>query len=117
MSNKRVRNLVLIAALLLLAAFLFFLLPGTGDAGKEFEVLVGGELYGRYPLSEDRIIQVGHFCVLTVRDGTVSVSSADCPTQMCVRHSAISKKGEMIVCLPNHVIICIPGEGDMDAVI
>ena len=44
-------------------------------------------------------------CVLIIKEGEAYMQEADCPNQICVRHSPISHKGETIVCLPNRVII------------
>ena len=44
-------------------------------------------------------------CVLVIEDGKAYMEEADCPNQICVHHSAISHKGETIVCLPNRIVI------------
>jgi len=44
-------------------------------------------------------------CTLVINKGEVYMESADCPNQICVHHSRISRKGETIVCLPNRVVI------------
>ncbi len=43
--------------------------------------------------------------VITIKDGMVFVSDANCKNQVCVKKGKISKKGESIVCLPNKVIV------------
>ena len=35
------------------------------------------------------------------------MEKADCPDQVCVRHSAISRNGESIICLPHEVVVSI----------
>lgn len=42
---------------------------------------------------------------ITVKNGEIFVESADCPDQVCVRHGALKKGGEPIVCLPNRLVI------------
>ena len=44
-------------------------------------------------------------CYLVIEGGEAYMESADCPNQICVRHSPVSHKGEVIVCLPNRIII------------
>ncbi|MCF6463685.1 hypothetical protein C3E89_09975 [Clostridium sp. Cult1] len=46
----------------------------------------------------------------------VRVIEADCPDQLDVKQGYISKVGEVIVCLPNRLVIEIKGvdEGDVD---
>lgn len=82
----------------------------------------GGEIYGRYPLSEDAEIAVpapsGGENIVTIKGGSVTVSSASCKNQVCVRHGSISKSGESIVCLPNRLIVTIEDKsgGEYDSI-
>lgn len=106
-----------------------------GEAGADAEVVIksGGELFAKYPLSEDRVIEVpapegspepaagrgssgGDECtqydkynIVEIKDGKVSVTAASCKNQVCVRHGAISAPGESIVCLPNRLVVSIEG--------
>lgn len=43
--------------------------------------------------------------VVTVREGAVAVSRADCPNQDCVHQGSISQVGQQIVCLPHELWI------------
>ena len=84
---------------------------GEAGAGAKVVIESGGELYATYPLSEDRTISVpapgrGEN-VVEISGGTVSVTEASCKNQVCVRHGAISKTGESIVCLPNRLVVRI----------
>ena len=71
-------------------------------------VTINGEKKN-YALSENQTIEVfdGSQCTneIVIQDGTVYMQSADCPDQICVRHKAIYRNGESIVCLPNKVYI------------
>ena len=42
---------------------------------------------------------------VTVHDGCISVTWADCPHQDCVQQGAISQAGQQIVCLPHKLWI------------
>lgn len=66
-----------------------------------------GELYGTYPLTDDRQIEINNTNQLEIVDGKVNVIWADCPDQVCVHHKSISRDGESIICLPNKVVISI----------
>ena len=84
---------------------------GEAGAGAKVVIESGGELYATYPLSEDLTISVpapgrGEN-VVEISGGTVSVKEASCKKQVCVRHGAISKTGESIVCLPNRLVVRI----------
>jgi len=47
---------------------------------------------------------------VTVEPGRICVSEADCPDKSCVNCRWISKPGQMVVCLPNRLMIKIESE-------
>ncbi|MFA5576205.1 MAG: NusG domain II-containing protein [Tissierellaceae bacterium] len=47
--------------------------------------------------------------LIEIGDGDVRVIEASCPDKLDVLQGAISKPGEMIVCLPNRLVIEIKG--------
>ena len=49
---------------------------------------------------------------IAVEHGRICVESADCPDQICVHHSRISRNKETIVCLPDKVVITIENGED-----
>ena len=53
--------------------------------------------------------------VVTVRDGTVCVSEASCPDQICVRRGGCSG-GAPVICLPNRLVIRFLRSDGPDAV-
>lgn len=120
---------VLVVLGLAASAALSFSHSAAGDDAK-IVIESGGDLYARYPLSEDRVIvvpapkqgkvdapsvssdepassQYDYYNVVTVSGGSVSVTEASCKNQVCVKHSAISAAGESIVCLPNRLVVRI----------
>lgn len=88
------------------------------DAGASasVRVTVDGSVYGIYALGEEQeipIVQDGVTTnVLTIRDGKADMTEADCPDKLCVHQKAISKNHEMIVCLPNKVVVEVTGSED-----
>ncbi len=44
-----------------------------------------------------------------VKDGAVSMKSADCPDKVCVRMGAKNRNGETITCLPHKLVIEVHG--------
>ena len=54
---------------------------------------------------------------IEVRGGRLRVLSSPCPRQVCRHGGWIGKAGEMLVCLPNEIVIRVPGEphGEPDA--
>ncbi len=54
--------------------------------------------------------------VVQVAQGRVRVLRDPGPQQLCVRQGWISRAGEALVCLPNRVVVEIPGPPDYDSV-
>lgn len=52
-------------------------------------------------------------------NGEVRMMQSSCPDLICVRHKAVSKTGETIVCLPHKLVIEITGapETELDGVV
>ncbi len=108
----------LIAALLVVCVglSLWLLLPGEDAAYAE--VWSDGKLLYTLDLSADREITVqtdrGRN-VVTVKDGKIAVTDADCPDHYCMDRGFCTG-GAQIVCLPNRLVIRFAGEPEMDGV-
>lgn len=85
----------------------------AADENAKVIIESGGDLYAKYPLHEDRVIavpasgQYDYYNVVKISGGTVSVTEASCKNQVCVKHGAVSRSGESIVCLPNRLVVRI----------
>ncbi len=85
------------------------------------EILRDGEVIRRVPLSEDCEFVVK--CdsgenTITVANGEIRVSAADCPDKVCVRTGGISGGAVPIVCLPHRLEIrVVSADSEMDAVL
>ncbi|MBR5156822.1 MAG: NusG domain II-containing protein [Clostridia bacterium] len=87
----------------------------------EVIVEVNGEEYGRYPLYEKnvKILDVKTefgYNKIEILNGKVRVSDTNCPDRLEVKSGIIDSAGEMLVCLPNRVVVRISGEKDVDRV-
>lgn len=108
----RKADIFLAVILIILGLIVSYTLTAGNDAGDTVCIRTGGQLYGYYPLAEDRTVEVsqnGHMNKITIKDKQVSMSFSDCPGQDCVKHSSISGTAETIVCLPNKVTVEIAG--------
>ncbi len=125
MKKRFGRNDVLflgIVVLLALAVFVFgrFFM---GETGSRVTVTIDGKVYGTYPLDEPQTIpikQQGKVTnVLQIKDHKAKMKEADCPDQLCVHQSAISKSKQTIVCLPNKVVAEVQSTqtADYDAIV
>jgi hypothetical protein len=102
-------------------SFFFFALGGSRGAATSIEV----EVSGRSVLTVDRddtgVREVkGRLGVtrIEIRGRQVRVLSSPCPLKLCQRAGWIGTAGEMVVCLPNEVVVRLPGSlpGSTDAV-
>ena len=55
----------------------------------------------------------GGYNIVTVRDGKIAVTEANCPDQYCVRQG-FCDSGEQIVCLPHKLVISFLGNSEVD---
>ena len=115
-------DFVLLFIFILAAALTAFLpLSRPASSSQLVRITCRGEDYGIFPLGEDREVDVtsgDHHNLVSIQDGTVHMESADCRNQVCVNTGTISRSGDLIVCLPNQVVVeIIGGEEDEDEVI
>lgn len=98
--------LLLLALCLGIGYRLFF--RQTGDS---VVITVDGTVEKTLPLSQDATCTIhgapGGSNTLVIRDGSASISDADCPDKLCVHQNAISHQGETLVCLPHKVVVSI----------
>ena len=111
---------VLLFALLLLVCgglSLPLLLPG--EAATHAEVLCDGELIHTLDLHIDReIVHQSSYGTntITVKDGKIAVTEADCPDHYCMQRGYCNS-GTQIVCLPNRLVIRFVGAQEVDMVV
>jgi hypothetical protein len=98
-------------ALVGLAVGLMLVPQRGGGAAASIEGTDGFSL--TVPLSED-----GEYAVpgplgrtmVSVSKGAVRVDSSPCPHQVCVGMGAVARSGEVIVCVPNGVVVRVLGQ-------
>lgn len=105
------KNDLILAGIILAVAVCLLALQMSGDRDNAHLVKIrsGGKVFGTYDLSRDRTIDINGTNRLVIEDGQAWMEWADCPDQVCVRHRAVSKTGESIICLPNRVVISVEG--------
>lgn len=114
-------DLFIIVGALAAAGIFFLVIKFTAQEGGMVQVVEDGEIIAEFDLSEDityEIVTENGTNTLVIEDGAASVTDADCPDGICVNHSAISKDGESIICLPHKIMVRITGgeENDVDAI-
>jgi hypothetical protein len=112
-------DIVLIVSLLGFSLIGFaFPVRGSGERYIVIE-LEGSELY-RAPLSVERTFSSngrhGHVYI-KVEDGEARVLRSSCPLKFCVNSGPIEVPGQIIVCIPNEVVVRIEAKEGFDAVL
>lgn len=84
----------------------------SDDTGKLIQISVDGEIYGKYEF-KDKTLEIeteyGKNTVMIDRN-CVWIEDANCPDKLDVKAGKIDKTGQMLVCLPNRLMIEIVGE-------
>ncbi|TYP57621.1 NusG domain II-containing protein [Thermosediminibacter litoriperuensis] len=118
---------ILIASILLFAVAIFtgFQIYGF-SGGRTYAVIeVDGRQYQKISLGSDgpklqlKVPGVQGELILEIDRDRVRVVSADCPDKDCVRQGWASRPGQMLVCLPNRVVVKIESDrssGELDGV-
>lgn len=90
------------------------------DLDLMIEVRINGTVVEQISLSQDlmRTYQSEFGTnTLTVKDGIVRVTDADCDDLICVDTKAAQQSGDAIVCIPNRFTVEIIGKGaEIDAI-
>ena len=84
----------------------------SGEGG-EFEVSVGGVIYGPYSLAMDREYEFEGPLGITrifVERGSVGVTSSPCLNGICIRSGSIHRVGQALACVPNRVVVEVRGQ-------
>ena len=106
----------ILAVMILVGFFVgLFLIRSSANEGQTVSIfLENRELY-RLLIFEDRTITVqGDIgeTVVKIEHGKVWIENAPCPHQLCKNMGKISRSGEIIVCIPNKLLIRIEGSSE-----
>lgn len=102
-------DFILLFSLLITGAAIFLIQSGHREHGDMVEISIDGRRYALYPVSGERIIDIGDTFHnrLVIKENKVYMESADCKDQYCVAHKPISRTGETIICLPHRLVVTI----------
>lgn len=105
-------DIIVAAAVLVLCAVLFLALyVFNSNTGNYVEIEQNGVVIHKMPLDINAVYNVESGGEVTntveVKNGSVSVTYANCPDQICVNHRPVNLSGESIICLPNRVVVSV----------
>ncbi len=106
-------DMLLLLAILLFSGIFWLAVHFILPKGDKAVVTVDGKTVLTLDLSEDAEQVVSTDAgtnTILISGGKVSVSSADCPDKLCVKHSAIHTSGDTIVCLPHKLVVEVESE-------
>ena len=112
--------IILFALVLVLSAVsgVFLLLPAE-DAARA-EIKSEGKVLRIVDLAIDQEFEIttagGGRNVVTVKDGKIAVTAANCPDHYCMDRGFVGG-GTQIVCLPNRLVISFLGPQEVDGVV
>ncbi len=114
-------DIILISIVLLIGTSALVFQQLSMKTGRMVKVYLDGKEVKSFSLDEDteyKIVAVSDregqsddadkfagYNILVIERGKAYISEADCHEQICVKHNAISKTGETIVCLPHSLVI------------
>ena len=104
----------LIAAIIIINVF-FILFGGKSAVKKNSKIAYiysNNELVKEYVLTDDvkdevKIESDTGYNILHIENGQIWIHDASCPDKICISQGKISQDGEIIVCLPNKMLIKI----------
>jgi hypothetical protein len=108
-------DIILIAVLLVLSLLSIGAMRFLGASGKHAVVEIDNRRVLELPLDRDIVTTVtGPLgdTVIEVKKGEVSIPKSPCPNKYCMHMGHISLAGEILVCVPNHVIVKITAGND-----
>ena len=122
--KKSIHDIILGISLLLIASVLFVtdMINASSDNGNKVVIVsVDGKQTAVYPLNKNGTYELygSHLGTntLVIEDGKAYISEASCPDKQCMKQGKISRTGEMLVCLPNRVVVKIADSENDEPVI
>lgn len=109
MNRKLITPLdICLITLVVLLSFLAFFLHLFSEDGKKAVVTVNEKIVAEFELDTNQIRKIksdAGYNVVVIKNNECFVSDADCRDGICVKHKAINKVGQSIVCLPHKLIV------------
>jgi hypothetical protein len=107
--------LVLFVALAI-GSFRFGSLVRAGDAGLAAIITVNHREVATVTLNKNSDFNVqgalGEI-TLQIEKNSIRVRRSSCPNQVCVRQGAVGRPGEMLVCVPNRLVVWLRGKAPL----
>jgi len=104
--------IILVISLSLTLVSMNFLKNRSNNHELKGIIYYNGQIYKEVNLNKDQefeiVTDIGRNLV-KVHDNGIEIIEADCETQVCVETKIANKNGQMVVCLPNKIVIQVIG--------
>lgn len=113
--------ILIVAILIVTGVFMIYINMNSSKTADYVEIYVNNEIYKIESLEVNKKVIIrtkqGEN-ILSIHDRGVEMIQSSCPDHVCEKTGFISKDGEIIVCLPNKILVEIKSskEGDIDAI-
>ena len=102
-------DLILLGGIFIIALVVIVIINFTKTEGDNIVILKDGKVYETLDLNKNTTFTItednGAYNIITIQDGWVFMTEADCRDKICVKHSKIRYNGESIVCLPHKLVV------------
>lgn len=114
------KALIILITIVSLSSMFYVKKIATNKGEKYISIEVNGKEYKKITFINDakkRYLDINTeygYNKLEIHKGKVRVIEADCPDELDVKQGFIENIGQVIVCLPNRVVVEIKGENILD---
>jgi len=116
--SKKLLAVLICVGLIFISSIVIVVIRDNQPAGQMVEIIQDGATLYTFDLSKakNQTIRIdtpdSGYNVVTIQDGTIFMSEANCPDLICVHTGVLRSENVPIVCLPHKVIIhFVDGEG------
>ena len=99
------RDLIIILSILGFAIF-FMILPYLNSNKPFAEISIDNKIVDKIELTKNSTFEINNI-MFEVKDGEIKVFHSPCHDKICERTGFISKPGQVIVCLPEKLVVKI----------
>lgn len=107
---------IVVLVISVIASFILYA-PRDKDSAQYVEILSNNEVVCKLDLNKEenrsfRIEGENGWNEITIMDGTICVSDADCPDKTCVKSGKLRNENFPIICLPHRLVIRFSEQGE-----
>jgi hypothetical protein len=114
--NLKTKYWIAVMAAVLIICVALSLFTFNGKTASRAQIISNGKVIRTVELAIDQEFTVNSKNTVTIKDGKIAVTWADCPDHYCMKRGFCSG-GTDIVCLPNRMVIEFLAEQEVDAAI